>query len=256
MSIDPISLINLDKALPMTEGDPEKNYPILIFNDFRPGDAVLIAAPSHARYRNIAWKDGERLVGSFLTPHLPRKGEYLTFSVRGGDVTIPMKDARWAPLNREHWESKEPTFTKSDEEIGKEHSEYMDKLQSHLHRLGEEMGWCRQFDEILEEAGLESRERDMRAKLSVDFTGSISYPSSTLDVEMSREIEEPEENDSLRVDQINFEATIEVWIDTRCHPSEEPDFESEQVENALRDQLNCGIEDVNDWQLIETEEID
>lgn len=216
----------------------------------------MIAQTSGGRSVNVAWKDGEQLAGTFPAYALPSEGEMLTFHARGVDVKIPRKDARWAPLNREHWEEKESTFAVTRESSSAEHLKYMERLEEKLHQLGDDAGWCRQFDDVLNEAGLESRERDMRAKLSVEFTGSIFHPSSALDVEMSREIGEPEENDSLSVDRITFEATIEVWIDTRCHPSEEPDFEHEQVENALRDQLYCDIEDVHDWRLIETEEID
>ena len=126
------------------------------------------------------------------------------------------------------------------------HTEYMHSLTEQLHQIADDWDWCSEFDEAMDEAGLETRSRDRVARVRVmgDFT--YSHPSSDVD----RAIREDLGQDvAVTTDRIDFSGAVEVDVYFTGRPSGDHDFSDDDIAEALPSSLDC--EDLSSWEVLE-----
>lgn len=168
------------------------------------------------------------------------------------EETIPLENVRIAPALREylvdepHDERNQAIMNHARITI----HDHLDTLTHELHQIGNDADWCSAFDELLASIGLETRTVNYVSDVSARFSMDIDSPSSQLDEAITYEISD---GSSIAVDTISIVASIDVSVYWTGRRDDEPDFDDDEVESAVRERLGLGV-DVIEWDINSTEE--
>lgn len=168
------------------------------------------------------------------------------------EETIPLENVRVAPALREylvgepHDERNQAIMNHALATI----HDHLETLTQELHQIGNDADWCSEFDELLAGIGLETRTVNYVSDVSARFSMDIDSPSSQIDEAIACEIGD---GSSVVVDTMSIVASMDVNVYWSGRRDDEPDFDDDEVESAVRERLGLGV-DVIEWDINSTEE--
>lgn len=254
------SVINFDSSLldgdkldvqECFKGRPKR--PVVVYDTLEKHVAAVIYTSDETAYVRV-WDGGKSRFGPmyFSNVHVVDGELRINNSYYSQYVSIPLERAEARPLRFATLVNDEPNRGQLNAYQSVGSSAYMDDLTSQLHDIANNNDWCSEFDDLMEQIGLETRSKDYVT--TVRATAEISLEAG----ERVSEAIGWEIGDESYVGtvQATIETTVRVYWTGRSG-EEDSYVDNNEIEEALENQLHSvDINEVVSWDILDTETVD
>lgn len=240
-------LVNVKEVL----GSKAPDRPYVVYDKEDHRSAVLV----HAQHDSTVCRVWDRGRGEFASPffYAIREGEgrlIVGHPYYSGPpkMSIPLERVEARLLAMRYLVNEEPDRVVLTRHQSYGCSEYLDNLTEELHDIANNQDWCNEFDDLMEQVGLDTRSKDyistVRATVEVTLPGQGRVEGAITDAFPS-------------VSCVgSIRATMDVTVDvpwTGRSGDEDHYVDISEVENAVSYELDTvDVEDVEDWEIVDT----